>query len=97
MVIRKFWLDVVWTGSGREKSTLQFRFFFSYTLRCVQSPRNPVLQLHHPLQEVRREHSGTGWDYAGYLDCRAVSTLRREKELSSLRNLSRQALVQTWS
>ena len=54
-----------------------------------------MLRLHHPLQEVRREHSGTGWDYAGFLDCRAVSALRREEELSSLRDLSRQALAQT--
>jgi hypothetical protein len=55
-----------------------------------------VLRLHHPLQEVRREHSGASWHHAGYLDCRAVSALRREEELSSIRDFSREALVQIW-
>lgn len=82
---------------AERKSTLHFRLLFSYTPPCAQSPRNPAMRLHHLLQEVRREHSGTGWDYAGYVDCRAVSALRREEELSSFRDFSREALAQTWS
>ena len=51
--------------------------------------------LHDPLQEVRGEHSGTGRNDAGFLDCRAVPTLRSQERSSSARDLSRQAFAQT--
>jgi hypothetical protein len=34
--------------------------------------------------------------HAGLLDCRALPALRREKKLSSIRDLPRQSVVQTW-
>ena len=69
---------------------------FSYTLPRVQYSANPELRFHGLLQEMRRKHSGAGGHDAGYLDCRAVPTLRSKEKLSSIRDLSGQALVQTW-
>jgi hypothetical protein len=53
------------------------------------------VRLHHPVQEVRREHPGPGGNHAGLLDCRPVSNLRGDEKLSSLGDLPRQSLVQT--
>jgi hypothetical protein len=74
---------------------LHIRYLFAYTGTRVQSSAKPALRLHDLLQEVRREHPGSGSYHAGFLDCRAVSALRREKKLSSIRDFSGQALVQT--
>jgi hypothetical protein len=82
---------------GQEKSTLQFRLLFSYTGTRVQPSANSALRLHNPLQEVRGEHPRTGRHHAGFVDCRAVPALRREEKLSSIRDISGQTLVQTWS
>ena len=75
---------------------MHIRLLFSYTAIRVQPSANSTLRLHNPLQEMRREHPGAGRDHAGFLDCRAVSALRREEKLSSIRNLSGQTLVQAW-
>ena len=78
------------------KSTLQFRLLFSYTPTRVQYSANPALRFHASLQELRRKHSGAGGHDTGYLDCCAMPTLRCQEKLSSIRDLSRQAVIQTW-
>ncbi len=52
------------------------------------------MRLHDPLQEMRREYSGAGGHRAGFLDCGSVSPLRRDQALPTLRNLSRQTVLQ---
>jgi hypothetical protein len=78
-----------------EHIALDFRLLFSYTGVRVQPSANSAMRFRDPLQEVRRKHPGAGGHDAGYLDCSAVSALRSEKKLPSIRDLSRQTLVQT--
>jgi len=74
---------------------LRIRLLFSYTDTYVQPSAGLALRLHDPLQEVRREHPGSGKHHAGFLDWRAVPALWREEELSSIGDLSGQPFVQT--
>jgi hypothetical protein len=53
------------------------------------------VRLHGPLQEMRREYPGAGGHDTGFLDCRQMSTVRRDPALSSVRDLSRQTVLQT--
>jgi hypothetical protein len=88
--------SVMWLDSDREKSTLRIRLLFSYADTCVQTSASSALRLHDPLQKMRREHPGSGRHHAGFVDCRAVPDLRREEKLSSIWDISRQTLAQTW-
>ena len=74
---------------------MHVRSLFAYTGTHVQPPADSALRLHDQLQEVRREHPGSGSYDAGFVDCCAMPALRREKKLSSIRDLPGQALVQT--
>ena len=74
-----------------------FRLLFPYTDTRVQPSANSALRFHDPLQEVRREHPGSGRHYSRFVDCRTVPALRREEELPSIRDFPRKSLVQTWS
>jgi len=53
------------------------------------------MRLHNSLQEVRREYPGAGRHNTGFVDCRSVSALRRDKALPPLRDLPRQTVLQT--
>jgi hypothetical protein len=85
------------SGSGAviHNKRLRIRLLFSYIEIRVQPAGRPGVRLHGPLQEMRREYPGSGGHDAGFLDCRQMSVVWRDQALSPVRNLSRQAVLQT--
>jgi len=74
---------------------LHIRLLFSYNEMRVQFAGKPGVRLHGPLEEMRREYRRAGGYDAGFLDCRQMSVVRRDPALPSVRNLSRQTVLQT--